>query len=278
MKKLLVLCFFALIVFACDKTKDDVIVIKSSDIQMMIPNLPENPAPGTIQDIPEATYPRKVFDTPMLKNGEEPGVSTLEPATVSKMLKAGHGFTESKTAHIEAAPPKGDILFMFDLTGSMGGAIENAKVNSQNVMGAVRSLISDSEFGVVSHMDYDGEYNSCGYWSYYGYADYGDYPYRMDQAITTETTAVEGAINSLSLGNGGDWAEDYTRVLYETMNDPTIGWREDAKKIVVAFLDNVPHDCMIETGADPGRDAIVGNSDDLDFKEVLSAMKDQNIT
>ena len=275
MKKIVVFIFVLFVVSACQKETEE-IVITSSDIRMVIPNLPENPAPGQMPEITAATFKLKTFDYSMLKNGEITPESTLEPAEVWKNLKAGHSFTESKTANIQPAPPMGDVLFMFDLTGSMYGAIENAKINSENIMGAVNGLIADSKFGVVSHKDYEGYFSSCGYSDWYG-GD-GDFPYMLNQSVTTETTDVTNAINSLDVWGGADGPESYTRVLYETMNDPGIGWRPEAKKIVVAFLDNIPHDCMFETGGDPGRNAIAGDEDDLDFKEVLYAMKEQNIT
>ena len=60
-----------------------------------------------------------------------------------------------------------------------------------------------------------------------------------------------------------------------------LSWRDDAKKIVILFGDNVPHDTNFDidndlvlenTGGDPGRDTILGTADDLDFEtEVASA-------
>jgi len=92
--------------------------------------------------------------------------------------------------------------------------------------------------------------------------------------------------NGLLLGYGADGPEDYTRVLYETTADAAIGWRAESKKIVLFWLDNVPHDCNYRldcggsgsTGPDPGRDAIVGTADDLDLATVLQDMADNNIT
>jgi hypothetical protein len=55
---------------------------------------------------------------------------------------------------------------------------------------------------------------------------------------------------------------------------------------MVHFGDNVPHDCNLEegisglswtTGADPGRDEIMGTADDLDLQTVLNGMASNNV-
>ena len=64
-----------------------------------------------------------------------------------------------------------------------------------------------------------------------------------------------------------------------------LGWREEAKKLLVNFGDNVPHDTDLnegifeppytswDTGIDPGRDNEVCTLDDIDFQhDALAAM------
>jgi hypothetical protein len=131
----------------------------------------------------------------------------------------------------------------------------------------------------MSYMDYNGSYNSCGYASSYGGGP--DYPYRLDQSITSDSAAVVAAINGLVLGWGNDGPQDYTRIFYESYADPAVGWRPGAKRILVNFGDNVPHDCNLNegvtsgtwtTGGDPGRDTVMGTADDLDLQTVLAGM------
>ena len=97
-------------------------------------------------------------------------------------LKAGESVLESKKAVSTGAPSKGDIMFVLDLTGSMGGELNNPTANSVNIMNQIRAVIPDTEFGVMSHMDYPGFFSGCGYSATYGSA--GDYPYSLDQALT----------------------------------------------------------------------------------------------
>lgn len=212
---------------------------------------------------------------------------TLTPAVLDKNLPINGTVTEKKQLHLPAnvTPAKADILFAMDLTGSMGGALSSVQTNSISIMNQIRTLIPDARFGVVSHRDYPGSYSSCGYSD--GYGSSGDFPYRRDQSITNNTTQVSNAINTLTCGGGNDGPESYTRVFYETYKDSSIGWRPGAKRIVLFWADNIPHDCnynldcssaSASTGKDPGRDAKVDTEDDLDLANVLSTMADSNIT
>ena len=211
----------------------------------------------------------------------------LVPDTLRATLQAGQSIQEHKILYLpeDAAPAQGDILFSFDLTGSMGNAISEVKNNATAIMESVRVLIPDTYFGVVSHQDYPDVYESCGYSASYGNADVGDNPYMMNQGLTGNLATVHGVINGLTLGDGADGPESYARVLYEATADASIGWREGSTKMVILWGDNVPHDCDYRsciggsgtTGADPGRDAIVGNADDLEILEVIQAMALEDI-
>jgi hypothetical protein len=230
---------------------------------------------------PTATVPLLEFESRQ---------ATLTPDFIQiNGAHSGDAFLEDKLLHLPAGvtPQMGDILICFDLTGSMWGELNNVRVNAINIMNAVRALIPDSRFGVISHMDYDGYHSGCGYAATYGnLAGYGDYPYALNQTLTDQTADVAAAINALPLGDGQDWPEDYSRVLYESYSDPGIGWRPDAKKIVLLWGDAYPHDCAYDaclggattTGPDPGRDAIDMNADDLAILSVLNGMSAADVT
>jgi hypothetical protein len=199
----------------------------------------------------------------------------LSPAAFAATLKPGQSVSESKTACLDGAPPKGDVLFCFDLTGSMGSILNNVKVNSVNIMNAVSASISDSHFGLISHEDYPGFHSSCGYSAAYGAAS--DLPFHLNQPITSSAANVQTAINLLSLGNGADGPESYERALFEAYSNPGIGWRTGAARIVVAFLDNIPHDCDLGTGSSPGPNGVIGGGDDIDMDAVIAQFAANNI-
>jgi hypothetical protein len=76
--------------------------------------------------------------------------------------------------------------------------------------------------------------------------------------------------------------------MYESYADPSVEWRTGAKRILVNFGDNVPHDCNLNeevpgktgtwsTGGDPGRDEVMGTADDLDLQTALAAMDSNGV-
>ncbi|MFC1921643.1 PKD domain-containing protein, partial [Chloroflexota bacterium] len=162
------------------------------------------------------------------------------------------------------------------------------------IMNQLNTLGSDVQFGVMSYMDYPHAYDSYGYaatygWEWYYSTYYGDYAYSLDQAVNSNIYATSGIISGLTLGSGGDGPQDYTRIMYESYADPLVGWRSGAKRILINFGDNVPHDNDLNqgvpattgswsTGGDPGRDEVMFTTDDLDLQTVLAAMDANGVT
>ncbi len=219
--------------------------------------------------------------------------STASPSATPPDLVAtlcpGECVEETKTIFIPAAPAKADVLFVFDTTGSMGSVLSSAKSNALTIMANLAGVIPDIQFGVVDLRDYPIA----------PYGNSGDWPYKLRQSITGDRSAVEAAINATGAGGGDDYPEAYTRALYETYSDPSLGWRSDTRRFVIMFGDDVPHDNNLNervasppvspgstwcgnTSAgcvrDPGRDGAPGTADDLDFQAVLDALKAKGIT
>lgn len=268
--------FFGFLINSCQKdTKTEKVATFKSN-EFTVAN--RNSYPGEFGEVPEATVKLLQYKNESGANSRE-SCSSLTPALLEATLSPGESISEEKTAIICSTIEKGDVIFMFDLTGSMGKELENVKANSINIMGAIREVMGEANFGVVSHMDYDGVYSGCGYTDHYGsFPYYGDYPYKLNQSIVSDEITVATSINNLRIGYGWDYPESYTRVLYElTAPDAGIGWRQGTKKIIVAWLDNQPHDCELVTGPDPGRDAIANNSDDVAINDALLGLIDNNI-
>lgn len=213
-------------------------------------------------------------------------VPTIGPLAGPFTLRSGECTPPiTKTACLPGgAITRADILFSVDRTGSMGDEIEQLRIELQNVVAAIAALVPDAAFGVISYMDYPQFYNFCGYGA--GYGTGSDVPYQMNQSITTNLAQTQSAIAGLTLGDGTDVPESYSRAFFETYSDPSIGWRPGAQRIVVNVGDNVPHDCAVgqcigasrTTGPDPGRDGIAGTADDLAILDVVDQMGANNIT
>jgi hypothetical protein len=214
---------------------------------------------------------------------------TVTPTpTVEATLCPGECIEETKEIFIPPVPGKADVLFVFDTTNSMWAVLSSAKSNAVTITNNLAGIIPDVQFGVGDLRDYPTE----------PYGSSGDWPYMLRQGITDNRMAVQMAINAINYGGGGDGPEAYTRALYESYSDPAIGWRADARRVVVMFGDDVPHDDNLNEGVsnppehsggtwvtgyppsylDPGRDGIPGTADDLDFQSVLDAMRTNRIT
>jgi uncharacterized repeat protein (TIGR01451 family) len=151
-----------------------------------------------------------------------PGVT---PASVTATLLPGQTATLTKTVETPTIPPKPDIFFLADTTGSMGGAIGNVRANAASVMSQVLAAQPDAQFGV-------GEYK-----------DVGDtFIYRLNQAITASTAAAQTGINAWAAGGGGDEPEAQIFGLQQVATSPATGFRSGSSRIVVWFGDAPGHD------------------------------------
>jgi len=232
--------------------------------------------------------PRSVAATPT-STATPTRTPTVTPTpTVQATLYPGECIEEVKEIFIPPVPGKADVLFTFDTTGSMQDVLNSAKSNTITITNNLAGIIPDIQFGVGDLRDYPTE----------PYGEPEDWPYMLRQGITDDRMAVQTAINALDYSGGGDAPEAYTRALYESYSDPAIGWRAGARRVVVMFGDDVPHDDNLNEGVsdppehpgdtwvtgylpsylDPGRDGIPGTADDLDFQSVLDAMRTNSIT
>jgi uncharacterized protein (DUF2141 family) len=216
--------------------------------------------------------------------------SVVTPPVIEGTLRPGETEHDTITVNLPSSTPKGDVVFIFDTTGSMSWVIANMQTKAIAMMNSISAVIPDTAFGVGSFCDYPHSYTSYDYSDTYG--AFTDYAFRMDQDITTNTTAVSNAISSIVYGSGADGPEDYTRAIWESLH---YGWRTGAKRIVVLFGDAPPHSApsglnltkpwnpsellfSSAYGGDPGPDEIMFTADDLDYGPVVQQVKDNHIT
>jgi uncharacterized protein YkwD len=241
--------------------------------------------PTTAQIIPTGGAP---LVTPLIVT---PGIwPTSVPSTITLTLCPGQSLGQNVTVQVPPAPPRADILFIFDVTGSMQDVLASAAQNADQIMIGLAQLIPDVQWAVVSTSDYPME----------PYGAAGDHPYLLRQAVTSDQAAVRSALNALvsHMEDGRDAPEAYTRALYEASRDPAIGWRSGARRLIVFFGDSMPHDDDLNVGVpapqpirpgekwttgyppsflDPGSDGTPGTADDLAFQTVLADLRKKDI-
>lgn len=103
-----------------------------------------------------------------------------------------------------------DVYFLIDTTGSMGEPIANVRSSLSRIAADIRMEIPDVAMGVGFHEDFPigGGFP--------GYGGAGDEAYGNVLDITDSLDAVQTALNSLVLGNGGDGPESQLEGLYQT--------------------------------------------------------------
>jgi hypothetical protein len=129
------------------------------------------------------------------------------------------------------APAATDVLFVFDTTGSMSGALSEAQGQATSVMSDLSGRLPSLRFGVAQ------------------LRDYGSTPvWRVEQELSADRASVQAAIDSLNAGEGGDSPEAYGTGLLQSRSDPAVGWAPGAKHLVVLIADDVPHDDDLNAG------------------------------
>src|SRR6476646_6044807 len=83
------------------------------------------------------------------------------------------------------APAATDVLFVFDTTGSMAGALTEAQAQAAQVMSSLSGRLPNLKFGVAQVRDY----GSTRVWG-------------VEQAITANQGTVQSAIDALSADEG----------------------------------------------------------------------------
>lgn len=132
-------------------------------------------------------------------------------------------------------PPKLDLVFVIDTTGSMWDDLASVKASASTIIDTIAASGADYRIALVDFKDHPV--------SPYGQA--GDYPSRLDLNFSTDKAATISAINALSAGGGGDWPESVFSGLMQAIN---LSWRADASKAIILMGDAPPHDPEPVTG------------------------------
>jgi Mg-chelatase subunit ChlD len=167
------------------------------------------------------------------------GADTFTPNPVNVTLKAGESTTVHKTLHLDALPGAADIIIAIDTTGSMAGAIAQAKAQATQLCTDVQNQIPGARFAVF---------------------DFRDVPDRpapangvliLTPAFTSSCLAVQTAINTMAAGGGGDFPEAYNWVFNKAYSDPVLdaSRNPNAVQFLVVLGDAPPHNSPAPTVA-----------------------------
>lgn len=183
----------------------------------------------------------------------------IDPVTNTIVIEAGGTGTEDKTVTVPELPAKADILIAIDTTGSMGGAIDQAKSEATALVNSIQADIPDANFAIVE------------------FRDAGDTPeYAVRQANTDDAAAVQAAINTLSAGGGGDFPEAQNLVLSNAATDDPALWRADSRRFVVLITDAPPHGAA--TNGFPACGDTSADPNGLKTNEVVDALEAKQTT
>jgi hypothetical protein len=153
--------------------------------------------------------------------------AAISPTASTLTLAPGASGTENKTVDVPEVPSRADIQIAIDTTGSMGGAIGQAKASATQIVNDVKAAAPDAQFSIVE------------------FKDAGDSPeYRVAQGFTSDATAVSAAVDTLFASGGGDFPEAFNLTFHNSYAfdlSPDPGWRTGSRKFVIVIGDAPPH-------------------------------------
>lgn len=135
--------------------------------------------------------------------GSNPAHPGSRPAGIYAVLREGQ--TMTATLHMSTRIPAADIAFLIDTTGSMGEEIAAVRTYFTAIAETVAGIVPDTAFGVAQYRDY-------------AVSPYGggqDFPFRLEQQVTTDLLRVLGALAGLTASGGGDFPECQYEALFQ---------------------------------------------------------------
>jgi hypothetical protein len=156
---------------------------------------------------------------------------TIQPVTNVLILNLGETFDETITVTIpkNAGTPKADVYFLADTTGSMESVLAAVQAGANNILTTLNGLGLDLMFGVGNYKDFPPASPS---------------PFTHQLNPTNIAANITSAIGTWSATGGGDIPEGQFLALNQLAQPPggSIGWRADAKRIIVWFGDAPGHE------------------------------------
>jgi hypothetical protein len=220
-------------------------LLRTTAISPGKPNAPKQvvvDAAGKVVDLAklEASVGRRLFVPDI---GEPPGRLAAPPARVTidptsndlTLLKCQREAERiTVTVPKSGVKPKADVYLLSDTTGSMLSIIDAVKAGAGTIVGNPALAGFDVAYGVGNYKDFPTD----------------PYAFQHQLSPTTTLANVTAAIGVWTADGGSDGSEGQLFALHRLAVDPAIGWRTDARRIVVWFGDAPGHDpiCAALTG------------------------------
>ena len=145
------------------------------------------------------------------------------------VLPTGDRSGAAAAAAPAAASTQLDVEIAVDGTGSMSNVIAQARRDATRTVEGVSALLPDSHFAVVVFRDFR---NPAG-------------EYELLQQMTRDQAQVEHALSDIRTSSnptpGNGPAESYNLAFNKSYSDPAIGWRQEARKVVLVLGDAEPN-------------------------------------
>ncbi|MBS1133909.1 MAG: hypothetical protein H6R02_1050 [Burkholderiaceae bacterium] len=174
---------------------------------------------------------------------------SISPTSYAADLGVGDSVTVRKTVTVTSEPTTAvvDVVFLFDITGSMGGAIAGAKASAASILTSLSSLGSvQSSTGWYADPTFDGTKS----------------PMTGTNAVTIAAINSLGACDSGSGFDGGLCGGDTPEKMYAGIVDATnsTAWRDGSNRFIIVLGDAAnkpPPDAAVTNAALTDKDVEV---------------------
>lgn len=178
----------------------------------------------------------------------------VTPSTVNVFLEPEDPVRFSVEVETDA-PSELDVFLLNDLSGSFGDDLAHVRAAVPSIVSSLTGISDNVRFGLGSFVDKP--------MSSFGSASSGDYVYRTELALTSDATALQTAVNSMTTKGGADEPESQLEALFQVAlrSKTELGFRDSAYKAVILQTDASYH-----KAGDGTRYGLVANDGDTDIE------------
>lgn len=133
--------------------------------------------------------------------------SAAVPPSFAATIAPGGSATTSAAVTLPAVTPSLDLYLIVDLSGSYSDDVNTIRSLAPGLVGSVRELVPDTNFGLGSFVDFP--------FSPWGDSSYGDYAYQRNQDLTSDQDTWTNAVNAMVVRYGVDEPESQYEALYQ---------------------------------------------------------------